>query len=30
VLLEDTIGKGHVTRIVGAEPVLILGVALAD
>ena len=29
-LLEDTTGKGHRTRVVGAEPVLLFGAALAD
>jgi hypothetical protein len=28
LLLEDTTGKGHVTRVVGTGPFLILGVAL--
>jgi hypothetical protein len=30
LLLEDTTGKGHATRVVGASPFVILGVALAD
>ena len=30
LLLEDTHGKGHATRITSAEDVLIFGVALAD
>jgi hypothetical protein len=30
LLLEDTAGKGHSTRVVGAEPFLILGLALAE
>jgi hypothetical protein len=30
LLLEDTTGKGHASRIVGAADVLVLAVALAD
>ena len=30
LLLEDTTGKGHATRVVGGAEFLILGVALAE
>ena len=30
LLIEDTEGKGHTTRIVGEEDLLVFGVALAD
>jgi uncharacterized cupin superfamily protein len=30
LLLEDTTGKGHATRVVGGEGFLLVGIALAD
>jgi hypothetical protein len=30
LLVEDTTGKGHSTRVVGGEGFLLVGIALAD
>jgi hypothetical protein len=30
LLLEDTTGKGHATRVLGDEPVLLLGIRMED